>query len=167
MSAPRSVCALVYLAVPVPWGSGASGLTHVDLAILEALLQVVVDGFIRHLADQREIRHTDFLLLGRLEDGLLCELRGGLSLGRGLLLAPCALRHRLHNHQSSIDSGRFAAASSGCTMTDARERPHARGLRAWRGGCCCDAETAGNATQMAEYRYTGYSECGRARLCRV
>jgi hypothetical protein len=67
--------------------------THVDLAILKALLEVVVDGLVGDLANQREIRDTDLLLLGRLEDGLCCEL--GLLLcragGAGILLAPCAL----------------------------------------------------------------------------
>lgn len=65
------------LSVRVAGGRGASawGSTHVDFAILEALLQIVVDGLVRHLADECEIRDADFLLLGALEDGLLCELR--------------------------------------------------------------------------------------------
>lgn len=36
-------------------GAGLGRVTHVDLAILEALLQVVVDGFVRDLANQRQI----------------------------------------------------------------------------------------------------------------
>jgi hypothetical protein len=43
----------------------------VYLGILEALLQVVVDGLVRDLADKREIRHSDFLLLRCLEHGPL------------------------------------------------------------------------------------------------
>jgi hypothetical protein len=36
----------------VAWhGAGAGGATHVDLAILEALLQVVVDGLVGDLAN--------------------------------------------------------------------------------------------------------------------
>jgi hypothetical protein len=66
--------------------------THVDFAILKALLQVVVDGLVRDFADQCEIRDSDLLLLGALEDGLLCELRLGLPRAAGgVLFAPRAL----------------------------------------------------------------------------
>jgi hypothetical protein len=47
------------------------GAAHVDLGILEALLEVVVDGLVGDLADQGEVRHANLLLLGRLEDGAL------------------------------------------------------------------------------------------------
>jgi hypothetical protein len=80
--------------------AGASWSTHVYLAILESLLQVLVDGFVGDLADQREIRDSDLLLLGRLEDSFRCEL--GLRLRgsgtSGILLAPGALRYRLYDH---------------------------------------------------------------------
>lgn len=96
MSMPPSVAVALCLYISVQRGAGACGSTHVDFAILEALLQIVVDGLVGNLADQREIRDTDFLLLGRLKDGLLCELRLGLPTAGGLgpsgiLLAPCAL----------------------------------------------------------------------------
>ena len=81
-------------------GAGANGSTHVNLAILESLFQVVVDGLVRNLADQRKIRDTNFLLLGSLEDRLGCELRlrlpspGGFGTS-GIFFAPCALCYRL------------------------------------------------------------------------
>jgi hypothetical protein len=43
----------------------------VDLAMLEALLQVVVDGLVGDLAQQREVRDSDLLLLGDFEGGFL------------------------------------------------------------------------------------------------
>jgi hypothetical protein len=79
------------LGASVPRGVGARGTTHVYLAILEALFQIVVDGLVRDLANQCEIRHADFLLLGTLEDGLFGELRRRLAPGFGGLLAPGAL----------------------------------------------------------------------------
>jgi hypothetical protein len=73
-------------------GAGAGGPTYIDLAILEALLQVVVDGLVGDFANQREVRDSDLLLLCRLEDGLCCELGLLLSSASGsILLAPCAL----------------------------------------------------------------------------
>lgn len=45
--------------------------TYVDLRILKALLQIVIDRLIRDLADQGEIRHSNLLLLGTLEHRLL------------------------------------------------------------------------------------------------
>jgi hypothetical protein len=47
------------------------GLAHVDLSILESLLQIVIDGFIRDLTDQSKIRNPHFLLLCGIESGLL------------------------------------------------------------------------------------------------
>jgi hypothetical protein len=41
----------------------------VYLGILEALFQVVVNGLVGDLADEREIRHSHLLLLRRLEYG--------------------------------------------------------------------------------------------------
>lgn len=38
--------------------------------MLESQLQVIVDGLVRNLAEQRKIRHTNLLLLCSLEDGL-------------------------------------------------------------------------------------------------
>ena len=80
--------------------------THVDFAILEALLQVVVDGLVGDLADQRQIGDADFLLLGRLEDGLGCELlllpRASSAGGASILLAPGALCYRLFKHSVSV-----------------------------------------------------------------
>lgn len=115
---PMYVCITVsprpylFACIWVQRGVGASGLTHVYLAIFESLLQIVVYGLIGDLADQGKIRYTDFLLLGGLEDGFLCELRRGLPFGRRFLLAPCALRHRLSTRQSSTRC-RCAAASLG------------------------------------------------------
>lgn len=45
--------------------------TYVDFVMLEAKLQVVVDGFIRDLAQQCKIRNTNILLLCCLKCGLL------------------------------------------------------------------------------------------------
>jgi hypothetical protein len=43
----------------------------VYLGILKPLLQVVVDCFVGDFADEREIRHSDLLLLGALKDSTL------------------------------------------------------------------------------------------------
>lgn len=43
----------------------------VDLAMLESLLQVVVDCFVGDLAEQSQIGNADFLLLSDFEGGLL------------------------------------------------------------------------------------------------
>jgi hypothetical protein len=64
--------------------------TYVDFGILESLLQVVVDGFVRYLANQREIRDSNLLLLRALEDGLLRELRF-LAATAAIFFAPGAL----------------------------------------------------------------------------
>jgi hypothetical protein len=87
-------------------GAGVGRSTHVDLAILEALLQVVVDSLVGNLADQRQVRDAHFLLLGCLEDSLCCELgllpRASSSAGGGrILLAPSAFRYRTL-HRSSV-----------------------------------------------------------------
>ena len=47
-----------------------AGPTYVDLRIFKSLLQVVIDGFVRYLADESEIRDSNFLLLGAFENGL-------------------------------------------------------------------------------------------------
>jgi hypothetical protein len=47
------------------------GLAHVYLSILESLLQIVIDSFIRDLTDQSKIRNPHFLLLCGIESGLL------------------------------------------------------------------------------------------------
>lgn len=70
----------------------------VDLGILEALFQIVVDGLVGDLADEREVRDADFLLLRAFELGFLDV--GPPPTTRGLrrslvLLATCALCDRL------------------------------------------------------------------------
>lgn len=70
---------------------------YIDFAILEPLLQVVVDGLVGDLADQGEVGNANLLLLGALEDGLAdlgLAAAGGLR-GGGILLAPCALGNGL------------------------------------------------------------------------
>jgi hypothetical protein len=59
---------------PLGWPGSSSQRAYIDLAILKALLQVVVDCLIGDLADKGEIRNSDFFLLGRLE-GRLLDLR--------------------------------------------------------------------------------------------
>ena len=44
--------------------------TYVDFRIFKSLLQVVIDGFVRDLADEGEIRNSNFLLLSALKNGL-------------------------------------------------------------------------------------------------
>ena len=44
-----------YLSLSVQRGARARGLTHVDLAVLESLLQVLVYCLVGDLADKREI----------------------------------------------------------------------------------------------------------------
>ena len=44
--------------------------TYVDLRVLKSLLQIVIDSFVRYLADESEIRNSNFLLLGALKNGL-------------------------------------------------------------------------------------------------
>jgi hypothetical protein len=104
---PWSVGVLVCGCLSLRRGVGASGSTHVYLAILESLLQVVVDGLVGDLADQGQVGDSDFLLLGRLEDGLCCELGlGGCPCG-GLAtngLARCAVGLPLHAAYISLVS---------------------------------------------------------------
>ena len=72
----------------------------VNFGILESLFQVVIDGLVGDLADERQIRDPDLLLLGAFELGFF-DLRlpptpTGRRLRRALvLLAACALCHRL------------------------------------------------------------------------
>lgn len=62
----------VLFAVALEPGGWAMGLwTHVYLAILEPLLQILVDSFIRYFADESKIGHPNFLLLCRVEGSLL------------------------------------------------------------------------------------------------
>jgi len=75
------------------YGPGSQG-AYIDFAILESLLQVVVDGLVGNLADKGEIRNSDFLLLCRLE-GRLLDLRlpstGSGLCGGGILLSSSSL----------------------------------------------------------------------------
>jgi hypothetical protein len=99
-------------------GAGASGSTHVYLAIFESLLQILVDGLVGDLADQGKIGDTNFLLLGRLEDGLGCEL--GLGLGASSGLARGAVGFPLHVQHVSLHSS--LQVSLRLTMVGARRR---------------------------------------------
>lgn len=45
--------------------------TYVDLRVLKSFLEVLVDGLVRDLAEQREVRHSNLLLLRALEHRLL------------------------------------------------------------------------------------------------
>jgi hypothetical protein len=47
------------------------GCAYIDLSVLEPLLQIVVDGFIRDLTYQREIRNSHLLPFCGIESGLL------------------------------------------------------------------------------------------------
>jgi hypothetical protein len=47
------------------------GCTYIDLSVLKPLLQIFVDGFIRDLTYQREIRNPHLLLFCGIESGLL------------------------------------------------------------------------------------------------
>jgi len=70
--------------------------TDIDLPICESLLQVLIDSLIRDLADQGKIRHANFLLLRAFKDSLAdLALRAASCRGRGILIATCALCHRL------------------------------------------------------------------------
>ena len=70
--------------------------TNIDLPIRKSLLQVLIDSLVRNLADQRKIRHTNFLLLCAFEYGLAdLPLRAASCGRRGILIATCALCHRL------------------------------------------------------------------------
>jgi len=70
--------------------------TDIYLSIGEPLLQVLIDSLIRDLANQGKIRHTNFLLLCAFEYGLAdLPLRAASCGRRGILIATCALCHRL------------------------------------------------------------------------
>lgn len=65
----------------------------VNLRILETFLQIVVYGFVGDLADEREIRYTNFLLFrclkhGALNGAFILPAGGG---GFGILLATRSL----------------------------------------------------------------------------
>lgn len=51
--------------------SAESGVPYVYFCILKSFLQILVDSFIRDLADQSKIRYSYFLLLCRIESSLL------------------------------------------------------------------------------------------------
>lgn len=62
--------------------------TNVNLSILKALLQILIDSFVRHLAQQCQVRDSDLLLLGRIE----CRL---LDIGLPSPPCPTAARRRI------------------------------------------------------------------------
>ena len=66
-SASVLVC-LVVMRRPPGFGSC---IPYVDFAIFESFLQIIVDGFVRDLADQSEIRYSDLLLLVCVESRFL------------------------------------------------------------------------------------------------
>jgi len=90
----------ISLAPPDRMTRPAQDATHIDLAILKALLQVVVDGLVGNLANEGKIRDSHLLLLGALESGLpdlgLAAAAAGLC-GSGILLSSSALGDGL-NH---------------------------------------------------------------------
>jgi hypothetical protein len=47
------------------------GCAYIDLSVLKPLLQIVVDGFIRDLTYQREVRYPHLLLFCGIKSGLL------------------------------------------------------------------------------------------------
>lgn len=47
---------------------------HVNLIMLEPEFQIVIDGFVGYLAQQRQVRNTNLLLLGALK-GRFLDLR--------------------------------------------------------------------------------------------
>ena len=72
----------------------------VDLGVLKAFLQVIVNSLIANLADQRQIRYADLLLLRAFEDrfldlGFAAPAPAEGLAGAGVFLAPGALRDRL------------------------------------------------------------------------
>ena len=73
----------------------SSSSLYVDLRVFKPLLQVVIDGFVRDLADEGEIRNSDFLLSalknGLPDLGLFPSTTCRLSIARVLLAAsaPC------------------------------------------------------------------------------
>lgn len=64
-----SHCHLVEVRSVTP--SSHDGVSYVYFAILESLLQVVVDCLVGNLTDQSKIRNPDFLLLGCIESRFL------------------------------------------------------------------------------------------------
>jgi hypothetical protein len=131
------------------------GSTHVDFAILEALLQILVDCLIRHFANQCQVRDSDFLLLGALENGLLCELRLLLPTSGGFFLAPCALGYCLCTTSVSMYRGEVGAcALVGRTMADAQlRRPSGVLDQSTRGVVC--AARPGDTAAATEQRCEG------------
>lgn len=91
---------------------------YIDLAILESLLQIVVDSLVGDLANKGEIRDSNFLLLGRLE-GCLLNLRlsaGGSGLrGGSILLSSSSFSDGLWASSQTIGAT-SCAGSGGLTM---------------------------------------------------
>lgn len=115
---PMYVCTLSALPLPISKLPFTAGMTDVNLSIRKSLLQVLVDSLIRNLANQGKIRHADFLLLCAFEDSLAdLTLRAACRGGRGILVATCALCHRLvRNGMSAGDPRRWCMAGRRITM---------------------------------------------------
>lgn len=55
----------------IPVAADVTGKSYIDLAMIKSEFQVVINGLIGDLAEQREIRHSNLLFLRGLEHGLL------------------------------------------------------------------------------------------------
>lgn len=64
---------------PQPRSPRATALPYINLAMLEAELQVLIDRFVGDLAEQGEVRDTDLLLFGGLKGGLFDLALAGLA----------------------------------------------------------------------------------------
>lgn len=80
---PMYVCIVTISITPCSSTSCAS--TDIDLGILKALLQILINCLIRNFADQGKVRHADFFLLRalkhrfsnfRLPSPIICPFRG-------------------------------------------------------------------------------------------
>jgi hypothetical protein len=169
------LCQSLCPSIHVYWaGAGhALGSTHVNFSILEALLQILVDSLVRDFANQGEIRDSDFLLFGALEDGLLGELRLWLSTAAGILLAPCTLRYCLYWTPVSASRGGLRMSKLGPgTMAAAQLRAQkvARVSQSGRRVCAAGSEYTDSYECRATARVNVKSvKCVAARLymCKI
>ena len=78
---------------------------YIDFCILESFLQVIVDSFVRDLAQECKIRDAHFLLLSALKDGLL-DLGLSASIwsvcAAGIFLTAGTLRDTLKSRQCRV-----------------------------------------------------------------